>query len=75
MGACPPHQMGKPLLLAFTCYRRTVVCVNHVTIIYQAKKKSRNHVVSPTKKIEDKQRERAWPQHNTETIDVTGDGR
>jgi hypothetical protein len=49
--------------------------VNHVTIIYQAKKKSRNHVVSPTKKIEDKQRERAWPQHNTETIDVTGDGR
>jgi len=42
---------------------------------YQAKKQLRDHVVIPTKKIEDKQRGRAWLQHNTETIDVAGDGR
>jgi len=45
-----------------------------MTIIYQAKIQLRDHVVSPTKKIEDKLRERAWPQHNAETIDVAGDG-
>ena len=39
-------------------YRSTVVCVNHVTIIYKAKNQSRDNVVSPTKRIEDKQRER-----------------
>ena len=33
------------------------VCVNHLTIIVQAKKQLRDHVVSLTKKIEDKQRE------------------
>jgi len=51
------------------------VCVNHLTIIVQAKKQLLDHVVSLTKKIEETERERAWPQHNTETIDVAGDGR
>ena len=37
---------------------------------YRAKKQLRDHAVSTTEKIEDKQRERAWTQHNTETIDV-----
>jgi hypothetical protein len=42
-----------------------------VTIIYQAKYQSCDYVVSPTKKIEESE----WLQHNTETIDVAGDGR
>jgi len=65
-----------PLLLAekvrqFTCYWSTVGSVNHVTIIYQAKYQLCDYVVSPTKKIEESE----WLQHNTETIDVAGDGR
>ena len=62
--------MATPLLLSekvrqFTYYWRNVVCVYHVTIIYQAKKQSSDYVVSKKKN-----RERERGQHNTETIDV-----
>ena len=58
----------------------------HVLLVYRCmcksrdndlsgKKQPRDHVVSSTKKLEDKQKDRAWPQHNMETSDVAGDGR
>ena len=42
---------------------------------YQAKKQLRDHVVSPQTNRRQTERERAWPQHNAETIYVAGDGR
>ena len=65
----PPFLLVVSFLLSekvrhFTCYQRTVVCVKHVTIIYQAKKQSRDHVVSKkTNKKQKKERESVAKQH------------